>query len=125
MAKAKHSILSQGGFGREQGAIIDTRRAVSFPEKPGTYGESDEPVPFIVLFEHYHFEGAIGSSFFDLSNIGDWWADKVASIVVAAGVWEIFPRPNYEGEPWVLGPGLYDDIHITIGSLKARQKPNR
>ena len=105
MAKAKHSILSQGGFGREMGAKMDPSRVGTLPEKAGAVNEKAGPVPFIVLFEHHHFEGAIGSSFFDLSQVGDWWSDKVGSFVVAAGVWEIYPKPNFEGDAYVVGPG--------------------
>ncbi len=121
MAKAKHSILSQGGFGREMGAKLDPSRVISLPEKAGAVNENAGPAPFIVLFEHHHFEGAIGSSFFDLSQVGDWWTDKVGSFVVAAGVWEIYPQPNYQGDAWVVGPGLYDNVHITFGSFRARK----
>jgi hypothetical protein len=118
MAKARHSILSDG-IGGMQGAILDRTTLSSFPEKPGMHVKSRDPAPFIIFYEHHHFQGAMCSSFFDLKYLGDWWSDKVASLVVAAGVWQLFPEREHKGTPWVIGPGIYDNVHVEILSIKA------
>ena len=39
--------------------------------------------------------------------MGEWWNDRISSIVVVAGYWRFYELGRYEGRYWELGPGYY------------------
>jgi hypothetical protein len=64
-------------------------------------------LPEIVIYEHIDFGGASERTNLNWYYVGDWWNDKISSIVIASGVWQFFQHWHYEGASWVLGPGYY------------------
>ena len=64
-------------------------------------------LPEIVIYEHIDFGGASERTNLNWYYVGDWWNDKISSIVIASGVWQFFEHWHYEGASWVLGPGYY------------------
>jgi hypothetical protein len=78
-------------------------------------------LPQVVLYEHLHFEGGSASTIFDWKYVGDWWANKVASLVVVSGIWEFYEGRDYGGRSRTLGPGFFDNVVGTIGSMRAKR----
>ena len=109
------------GLDRSHGAIADHTYAAPFPPS-GTKERLDlASIPQISLYEHLHFEGGSATTTFDWKYVGDWWEDKVASVVVVSGTWELYEKRDYTGAKAVLGPGYYDDVTGKIGSMRARR----
>jgi Beta/Gamma crystallin len=63
--------------------------------------------PEVVVFEHANFQGAEKRTNLNLSYVGDFWNDKISSIIVISGTWRFFQHANYQGAYWDLGPGYY------------------
>ena len=82
-------------------------------------------LPEVVLFEHRGFGGAERRTNFSYIWVGDWWNDKISSIVVVSGTWRFFEHRDYGGRSWDLGPGYYDWVEAVgipndlISSFKA------
>lgn len=64
-------------------------------------------LPEIVIYENIDFGGANERTNLNWYYVGDYWNDKISSIVIPSGVWQFFQNKNYEGPSWVLGPGYY------------------
>jgi hypothetical protein len=64
-------------------------------------------LPEIVIYEHIDFAEANERTNLNWYYVGDYWNDKISSIVIASGVWQFFQHWHYEGASWVLGPGYY------------------
>ncbi|MCW3463164.1 beta/gamma crystallin family protein [Chitinophaga nivalis] len=77
--------------------------------------QTERALPEVVLYEHNDFGGANWRTNLNYTYVGDFWNDKISSIVVVAGVWEFYQHDNYNGPRWRLGPGYYrwvEDVNI-------------
>lgn len=63
--------------------------------------------PEVVVYEHANYGGAEWRTNLNHSYVGDWWNDKISSIIVVSGTWRFFEHINYGGAFWDLGPGYY------------------
>lgn len=83
-------------------------------------GPDNRPLPAfggIVLFEHATFQGrelAISDTVINLANLG--FNDRVSSVEVIAGRWELCSDADFRGRCMVLGPGR----HVLDGSMNDR-----
>jgi hypothetical protein len=111
------------GLSRANGAIVDVS-AIKIPQKAGDYSSHSKivHVPMIGLFEHGNFRGGSEWTFSSWKNIGEWWSDKIASLVVFAGTWELYSQADYKGDRWVLGPGYYGEVPFKIGSIRIHKR---
>jgi len=111
------------GLSRANGAVVDIS-AIKIPQKPGDYSSHAkvEHVPMMGLFEHGNFRGGTELTFMSWKNVGEWWRDKVGSLVVFAGVWELYSEPEYRGERWVLGPGYYGEVPFRVASIRIHRR---
>jgi hypothetical protein len=117
----KFAATRSAGLDKSHGAVMDSARVQPFPKKPTVQAPTQgNPLPVVALYDHIHFEGGTATTPFNWSYIGDWWTDKVASIAVLSGVWEFYSERDYKGDCWVLGPGLYDDVGVKLGSIRVR-----
>jgi Beta/Gamma crystallin len=64
-------------------------------------------LPEMTIYEHIDFGGANARTNLNWYYVGDWWNDRISSIVIASGVWQFFQHSHYQGASWVLGPGYY------------------
>ncbi len=64
-------------------------------------------LPEIVIHEHMDFGGAQARTNLAWSWVGDYWNDKISSIIVVNGVWEFYEHINFGGKVWTLGEGYY------------------
>lgn len=64
-------------------------------------------LPEVVICEHIDFGGANERTNLNYYFVGDWWNDKISSIIVVSGTWRFYEHWHYEGRHWDLGPGYY------------------
>lgn len=67
-----------------------------------------ERLPEIVIFDHVGFGGASARTNLSFLDVGDFWNDRMSSVIVVSGVWRFYKDGHYQGEYWELGPGLYE-----------------
>lgn len=65
-------------------------------------------LPEVVLYEHRGYGGREWRTNLSYVYVGDWWNDKVSSIIVVSGTWRFFEHRDYGGRHWDLGPGYYE-----------------
>ena len=69
-----------------------------------------ERLPEIVLYEHANWGGASAQTSLNWNYVGNYWNDKVSSIVVIGGTWRLYEHRDFTGKYWDYGPGQYAKI---------------
>jgi hypothetical protein len=64
-------------------------------------------LPEVVIYEHIDFGGGAAQTSLNWYFVGDWWNDKISSIIVLGGRWRFYEHWHYQGRYWDLGPGQY------------------
>ena len=104
------------------GCIIDTKW------KLGTLGyhahaagkEEGKPgdiirLPEVVIYDHICFGGAYARTNLSFHFIGNFWNDRISSLIVVSGVWRFYRDEYYKGDHWDLGPGYYESFFTEKG----------
>ncbi len=103
------------------GCIIDTKW------KLGTLGyhphaaSNEAPnteiarLPELVVYDHIGFGGAYARTNLSFHFIGDFWNDRISSLIVVTGVWRFYRDEYYKGDHWDLGPGYYESFFTEKG----------
>jgi hypothetical protein len=102
----------------ENGCIIDTKWKVghlSYHACAKEHGESpanvhNAPMPELVVFDHIGFKGASARTNLSFHYLGDFWNDRISSLIVVSGVWRFYRDEYYKGDHWDLGPGFYESF---------------
>ena len=107
----------------DNGCIIDTKwklgslsyhasAAGKAPAEP-----SKEPIhlPELIIYDHTGFKGAYARTNLSFHYIGDFWNDRISSIIIVSGVWRFFRDEYYKGPSWDLGPGYYESFFTEKG----------
>ena len=68
--------------------------------------------PEVVVYEHARYGGVEWRTNLNHPYVGDWWNDKISSIIVVSGAWRFFEHANYGGAYWDLGPGYYASLTL-------------
>ena len=107
----------------DNGCIIDTKWnvsplkyhacAVTLSREP-TLAEAP-PMPEIVVFDHSGFRGAYARTNLSFLYLGDFWNDRISSLIIVSGVWQFFRDDYYKGDMWELGPGYYECFFMDKG----------
>ena len=87
----------------------------------------------IIVFEHINFDGRaliFNAADTDLVNNSN-WNDRISSVIVVDGLWELYQHNNFGGADWLVSPdggptgdGLYPNwsgwagTNDSISSLK-------
>ena len=85
-------------------------RSVTTPAPPDR--RSDEPaagkfrLPELIIYDHIGFKGAYARTNLSFHYLGDFWNDRISSLIVVSGVWRFYRDEYYKGDHWDLGPGL-------------------
>jgi len=69
------------------------------------YMISELRTPEIEVFEHWDFAGVSWRTSLSYRYVGDFWNDKISSIIVYSGIWRFFEHRDFKGDHWDLGPG--------------------
>src|SRR5436309_3409244 len=100
----------------DNGAIIDTKwklgalsyhahAADSSPKQPE---EGNFRLPELIVYDHIGFKGAYARTNLSFHFLGDFWNDRISSLIVVSGVWRFYRDEYYKGDHWDLGPGFYE-----------------
>ena len=105
------------------GCIIDTKwklgslgyhPSAAGKEQPKPSGEIAR-LPELVIYDHIGFGGAYARTNLSFHFIGDFWNDRISSLIVVSGVWRFYRDEYYKGDYWDLGPGYYESFFTAKG----------
>ena len=107
----------------DNGAIIDTKWIVEpFKYHASAVGKAKSPpvagdlvLPELVIFDHAGFRGASARTNLSFHFLGDFWNDRISSLIVVSGVWRFYRDDHYKGDYWDLGPGFYESFFAEAG----------
>ncbi len=104
------------------GAIVEPNHVGTerWPEKPSGIAtnrdelpplrveEATRELPEIEVFEHINFGGRSWRTNLNYLYVGDWWNDRISSIIIVRGRWRFYQHRDYKGAYWDLsGPRYY------------------
>ena len=72
-------------------------------------------LPELVVYDHIGFKGAYARTNLSFNYIGDFWNDRISSLIVVSGVWRFYRDEYYKGPHWDLGPGYYESFFTEKG----------
>jgi hypothetical protein len=100
----------------DNGCVIDTKWnvpplkyfacAAAMGDEP-TLTEAP-PMPEIIIYDHVGFKGAYTRTNLSFHFLGDFWNDRISSLIIVSGVWRFYRDEYYKGDCWELGPGFYE-----------------
>jgi hypothetical protein len=79
-------------------------------------GSNNPPLPEVAIFDHMDFNGMSQRTSLNWSFVGDWWNDRISSIIVFGGQWRFYEHRDYRGRYLELQPGHYPRM-LDIGVL--------
>ena len=65
-------------------------------------------MPELIVFDHIGFGGAFARTNLSFHFLGNFWNDRISSLIVVSGVWRFYRDEYYKGDSWDLGPGYYE-----------------
>jgi hypothetical protein len=72
-------------------------------------------LPELVIYDHIGFGGAYARTHLSFNFIGDFWNDRISSLIIVSGVWRFYRDEYYKGPSWDLGPGYYESFFTAKG----------
>jgi hypothetical protein len=103
--------LRYGGLSGFAQAPAGSRPDAAPPQgTPGMTPAAPGVAPICVVCEHGGFGGAQWWSANGWLYVGDWWNDRISSIIVVSGRWRFYEHRDYTGAQWDLAPGYYPDL---------------
>lgn len=103
------------------GCIIDTKWKLGTLGYHATAAGQEEPggvgirLPEVVIYDHICFGGAYARTNLSFHFIGNFWNDRISSLIVVSGVWRFYRDEYYKGDHWDLGPGYYESFFTAKG----------
>jgi len=103
------------------GCIIDTKWKLGNLGYHPHAASKDAPnsdinrLPELVIYDHIGFGGAYARTNLSFHFIGDFWNDRISSLIVVSGVWRFYRDEYYKGDHWDLGPGYYESFFTEKG----------
>lgn len=107
----------------DNGCIIDTKWKVG----PLSYhacaagmthaepGQSSAHLPELIIYDHVGFKGACARTNLSFHFLGEFWNDRISSLIVVSGVWRFYRDEYYKGDHWDMGPGFYECFFTEAG----------
>jgi beta/gamma crystallin len=99
----------------DNGCVVDTKWQVeplsyhACATEVGTpHSLHDAPMPELVIYDHVGFKGAFARTNLSFHFLGDFWNDRISSLIIVSGVWRFYRDEYYKGDHWDLGPGFYE-----------------
>jgi beta/gamma crystallin len=107
----------------ENGAVIDTKwklgplhyHASAAGKVQADIIKAAPRMPEIVIYDHAGFSGAYARTNLAFHFLGDFWNDRISSLIVVSGVWRFYRDEYYKGDYWDLGPGFYESFFAEKG----------
>ena len=118
MSKTSKTELSP-----DNGAIVDTKwkvgplgyHASAADSSAMKLAEGGFRLPEIVIYDHVAFKGAYSRTNLSFHYLGDFWNDRISSLIVVSGIWRFYRDEYYKGDHWDLGPGFYESFFTAGG----------
>ncbi|HEX8077992.1 MAG TPA: beta/gamma crystallin-related protein [Chthoniobacterales bacterium] len=111
----KGSVVLKTDLSPDNGAVVDTKWKVgplSYHACASEAGNEptvhDAPMPEIIIYDHVGFKGAYARTNLSFHFLGDFWNDRLSSVIIVSGVWRFYRDDYYKGDYWDLGPGFYE-----------------
>ena len=99
----------------DNGCVIDTKWKVGplsyhicASESGGPAISHNARLPEVVIYDHVGFKGAYARTNLSWNFLGNFWNDRISSLIVVSGVWRFYRDEYYKGDYWDLGPGFYE-----------------
>jgi len=107
----------------DNGAIIDTKwklgplgyHASAADPASAQAAEGGTRLPELVIYDHPGFKGAYARTNLSFHFLGEFWNDRISSLIVVSGVWRFYRDEYYKGDHWDLGPGFYESFFTAGG----------
>jgi len=106
----------------DNGAIIDTKWKLeglgyhsSAAAPGGQHAAGNVHLPEIIIYDHFGFKGAYARTNLSFHFLGDFWNDRISSLIVVSGIWRFYRDEYYKGDHWDLGPGFYESFFAHAG----------
>lgn len=107
----------------DNGCVIDTKwkvgplsyHACAATEAEHAIAEGGYRLPELVIYDHAGFKGAYARTNLSFQYLGDYWNDRISSLVIVSGVWRFYRDEYYKGDHWDLGPGFYECFFTDAG----------
>jgi hypothetical protein len=106
----------------DNGAIIDTKWKLeglayhaSAAEPGGKHAAGSVHLPELIIYDHDCFKGAYARTNLSFHYLGDFWNDRISSLIVVSGIWRFYRDEYYKGDHWDLGPGFYESFFAHAG----------
>lgn len=71
----------------------------------------------MIVYADSNFGGSAGTFTGDLPNVGNFWNDKITSVKVISGTWQVFGDTNFNGRNQTLPPGEYPNLAVSPGGI--------
>jgi hypothetical protein len=72
-------------------------------------------LPELIVYDHVGFKGAFARTNLSFHYLGDFWNDRISSLIIVNGVWRFYRDEYYKGDHWDLGPGFYECFFTHAG----------
>jgi hypothetical protein len=100
----------------DNGCVIDTKwklgplsyHACAAGMTHAEQGQGSARLPEVVVYDETGFRGAYARTNLSFHYLGEFWNDRISSIIVVSGVWRFYRDEYYKGDHWDLGPGFYE-----------------
>jgi hypothetical protein len=107
----------------DNGCVIDTKwKLGNLSYHASAAGKESTPLvtetirlPELVVYDHTGFKGAYARTNLSFHFIGNFWNDRISSLIVVSGVWRFYRDEYYKGDYWDLGPGFYESFFTAKG----------
>ncbi len=107
----------------ENGCVIDMKwKLGSLAYQPSGVGKVQMEgakgvthLPELMIYDHIGFGGAYARTHLSFHYVGDFWNDRISSLIVVSGVWRFYRDEYYKGPHWDLGPGYYESFFTEKG----------
>jgi hypothetical protein len=116
------SKTSKTDLSPDNGAIIDTKwklEGLGYHAHAATPGAKHVTgnihLPELIIYDHVGFKGAYARTNLSFHYLGDFWNDRISSLIVVSGVWRFYRDEYYKGDYWDLGPGFYESFFSHSG----------
>ncbi len=118
-------LVSKIELSPDNGCVIDTKwkcgalsyhACASDPDGAHTKPlEGNHRLPELIVYDHIGFKGASARTNLSFNFLGDFWNDRISSVIVVSGVWRFYRDEYYKGDHWDLGPGFYECFFTHAG----------
>ena len=116
-------IIPKTELSPDNGAIIDTKwklgslryHAHAADSTPKESDAGNFRLPELIIYDHVGFKGAYARTNLSYHFLGDFWNDRISSLIVVSGVWRFYRDEYYKGDHWDLGPGFYESFFTAAG----------